>query len=99
MLLTAEKRSWKESRGDEWSKTLYSGLYLVIKERPVLVSKLSHGLRVIPIVDPGKYRFVEGEGCGQVPVSNSFMLEVMFALEADFKFQDQVEEFERLMSA
>ncbi len=87
---------WSEWRGDTWSKTNYTGLYFLIKEWPVLVSRLSHGLRVIPIKNQKDYLF--GSILPAiVEVPDSFIQEVETALEADVKFQKQIDVFEKAM--
>lgn len=93
----AEKVSWKESRADGLSGTTYSGLRLELDQGPVLVSKLSHGLRVLLILDPEKYHFI-GEA-SLVEVSNALVVETTLALKADLRFQKEcTDEYSRLMS-
>jgi hypothetical protein len=97
--LKTELRRWRERRGKEWGQTEYQGLLL---EGPVdmpllLVSKLSHGLRVIEMKNPGNYRFEEGVVL--VEVSAEFLREVFAALEADRRFQQQLPYFESLIGS
>lgn len=80
--------TWKEDRDGEWSNTTYSGLRTEIDGREVLISKLSHGWRVFPIVDRKKYNFLFTEKITEIPFG--LFTQVRLALKADTEFQVQM---------
>ncbi len=83
--MLVEKRTWREIREAGWSETLYSGLYVKIAGREVLVTKLSHGLRTIVIRNPSQYKF--GSETEIVEISYEYFHAIGVALEADESFQ------------
>lgn len=89
--------SWREKRGEGLSETLYLGLRLMIEGRPVVVTKLSHGLRVLLIKDHTKYCF-EGSS-RQIKISENLAEEAGLMLEVDERFQQQLPEYEAIMAS
>ncbi|SRR5258708_4557555 len=87
---------WREKRGDGWSDTIYSGLFLEINGKPMLISKLSHGLRVLPRKGDSYYSF-EG-GPINVEISESFIDAAKVAFEANVEFQKRLDEYEQAIS-
>lgn len=96
-MLSAKKRIWREPRGSGLSETRYKGLELYLGDFDgfVIVSKLSHGYRVLDANDRSKFIF-EGEG-SDVEISETFYNEVVHAFEADQRFQSQGDEFDTIM--
>lgn len=94
--MKAEKRTWRERRGTGWSETQYRGLYLHIGLQELLISKLSHGLRVIEVKTPGHYQFDQIPG-RLVELSEAFVDEILYALAADQRFQARLGEYDRLL--
>ena len=91
------KRQWRERRGDGWSATVYSGLYFSkLGSNGLLVSKLSHGLRVLDAGDPRQYDVISSEPVAEV--SPNFIKEVLQAYEADKRFQRQLSAYEAAMA-
>ena len=94
--MTAQKVSWREARGTGWSKTLYSGLKIYTGNRIVIVSRLSHGLRVISMSDESKFDFVYPPST-PVHVSDGFVLLAGVFLMTDEAFQQMTPEYEKMM--
>ena len=94
--MQVEKREWKEKRGDGWSETDYAGLLVKIDGKNYLISKLSHGLRVIPMKEDGYYKWT-GSPNEKVEVSEEFMRKAMLALQADMAFQSCLPEYLSVM--
>lgn len=90
--MQVEKREWKEKRGNGWSETDYSGLLVNIDGKDYLISKLSHGLRVIPMKEVSYYLFKDASN-KKVEVSEGFMRKAVLALEADVAFQSCLPEY------
>jgi hypothetical protein len=84
---------WREGE----SLTVYKGIHLPeIGDQGVLVSELSHGLRVIVIQDISRYRFMLCEN-RTVQVHEPFVKAVEKAMAADQEFQQQREVYHRLL--
>lgn len=97
--MQAEKRQWRELRGVSWGATIYRGLYLPGGPHGILISKLSHGLRVIEIKHPTRYKF-DPVSNPSVKVSERFVVEATRALAADKRLQAQIgEEYDRLLDS
>lgn len=99
-MLKAKKRIWRESRVNGLSNTQYSGLELYLGDFDgfVLVSKLSHGIRVIDANDRDRFVFDEPDEV-EVEISVDFYNEVLYFLTADRHFQSiATSEFDKLMS-
>ncbi len=87
---------WREKRGDGWSETRYSGLAFEIDGIPVIVSKLSHGLRVLPRKADAEYSF-EGDAT-KVEIPSSLIEAARAAFATDREFQKQIPNFEKAVS-
>ena len=98
-MLKAKKRTWRERRGTGLSETIYSGLEIYLDDFDgfLLVTQLSHGLRVLDANDRDKFVFNEKE-CVEVAISVYFYNEVVRMFEADMNLQALAAEFDRLMS-
>jgi len=94
--MAIEKRQWRELRDDGWSKTLYEGLCFT--DLGLLVSELSHGLRVIELKDPSKYMFISKVPISEdIPELTDFVQYVLRARDEDRRFQTQIPVFTKLM--
>ncbi len=92
----AFKVLWRENRGEgQWSGTLYSGLRIDLDGKPVVITKLSHGLRVVQVLDETKYHW---EGVS-IPcqVSDALIKDARIFLSWDQRFQQHMTEYSRLM--
>lgn len=93
--------SWRERRGPGWSETLYVGFLMRTEEEgDLLVSKLSHRLRVLSTFDKTYYRFeYRFERAGEpVTVSLEFLNKALEAYKADYELQNFQSEFEKVVS-
>ncbi len=95
--MKATKRTWKERRGNGLSETQYSGLELYLGDFAgfVIVTKLSHGLRVIDAND--RTKFVPEMHGDEVEIPQSFYNAVLKAFEADLEFQKRLSDYNKLM--
>ena len=93
--MKVERRRWQERRGENLSATHYEGLYYPLGKHGILISDLSHGLRVLEIKDPDQYVFETPRP--EVEVSKKFMDEALEAFVADKRFQYQRGEYRRAM--
>jgi hypothetical protein len=94
--MRAERRTWKEKRVGGKSETTYRGLYIELDWQVLLVSKLSHGLRVIEVQNMDDYYF-ERES-SEVELSTTFWEAIVKAFRVDQEFQKQLPEYKRLLS-
>lgn len=96
--MNATKRTWRERRGNGLSETQYSGLELYLGDFAgfVIVTKLSHGLRVIDANKRTDFVFEGSET--EVNITPTFYNAVLKAFEADMEFQAQLRTYRRLMS-
>ena len=97
-IVNAQKCSWTERRGETWGTTVYYGLRIQTERGNMLVAKLSHGLRVLPLDDPSKYNFIGSPIIG-ADVSEEFISEALKALDADKAFQTQLIEYEQVIAS
>jgi hypothetical protein len=95
-LVPAKAIKWREKRGDGWSETLYTGIAAEIDGVPVIISKLSHGLRVLPKKADSEYQF-EGEGSA-TQISESFIKAAKSAFDADKEFQTKLPEYQKALT-
>ena len=86
--------SWRERKADgQLSSTLYEGLrFTLVSGEEVLVSLLSHGLRVLTLEDENRYQW-EFVGDTHIKISREFAHAAEAALEADRKFQGFTEQY------
>ena len=94
--MKAEIRRWKERRNGELGTTKYAGLFVEHEGRPIIISRLSHGLRVLRLTDQARYEF-EDVLVNQVEVPDEFIEEALQCLAADERFQAQIPHYEALM--
>jgi hypothetical protein len=87
---------WREKRGQDMSNTIYSGIVVDnLNGQSLVVTQLSHGLRVLPFKD----REVGLEGAGQtITLPDDFVAHVLAAYYADQAFQLQSAQFRQLCS-
>ena len=94
--MRAEIRRWKERRNGELGKTEYTGLFFSIEGSPIIISRLSHGLRVLRLTDQSRYEFESVPG-REVEISDEFVNEALQCLASDEKFQAQIPLYEDLI--
>jgi hypothetical protein len=97
----AQFLKWRERKEENrWSETLYQGLLLQVEcdgsvER-MFVSKLSHGLRVLPYKGRSEYLIVENGELIDVP--EDFLQEALAFYQTDKAFQRYLARFQSLCS-
>ena len=88
---------WREKRGSGWSETKYSGIEVVLGGQCCIISKLSHGLRVLKKKEDDYYLFENTPI--SVELSESFVQDALHAFEVDKKFQSRLAEYETIISS
>ncbi len=96
MTATVKKRTWRERRGEDWSETLYEGLLLEYNSKKFLISKLSHGLRVLEMKSADHYLF-ESESEVEIELSKAFMSQIITTYAADMALQTHLGEYEAMI--
>lgn len=93
------KTSWRCRRSDgELDNTLYEGLKIEFDDGTVLLlTKLSQGLRVLPVNAEHQYKFYESHEINFSIMESAFFEHIVIAYEADRQLQEEVPIFQFLM--
>jgi len=95
-MVVGKIRTWKELKKGVLGQTVYTGLYFEIKGEPIVVSKLSHGLRVIPLLDQVGFQFITDVE-RKVSIPDDFFSAAEKMLKADMEFQNWEVDFATIM--
>ncbi len=94
--MKAQRVRWREVRGGKLSATVYAGVLTEVGNQKVLVSNLSHGLRVFPKRSDSEY-CPYGDPV-EIDVSVEFLAAVRKVFLADQEFQSAVlQEFNQVI--